>query len=125
MIGESRTGKSVACDAYRLRHYEVRASSDPPIVPVVYWHSLPEAGPRELFLGILDYLKYQITRGTIAEVRNRVYGVLKACGVEMIILDEAHRLRPKTFSEIRDIFDKLEIAVVLVGTDAYGASSTA
>jgi Bacterial TniB protein len=35
----------------------------------------------------------------------------------MIILDESHRLRPKTFSEVRDIFDLLGISVVLVGTD--------
>lgn len=121
VIGESRTGKSVACDAYRLRHSFVQTSSNAPIVPVVYWHSPPEAGPRELFIGILDYLKYQITCGTIAEVRERLYRILKACGVEMIILDEAHRLRPKTFSEIRDIFDQLEIAVVLVGTDRLDA----
>ncbi len=33
------------------------------------------------------------------------------------MIDEAHRLRSKTFSEVRDIFDKLGIAVVLVGTD--------
>jgi DNA transposition AAA+ family ATPase len=121
VIGESRTGKSVACDAYRLRHFSVQASENAPMIPVVYWHSPPEAGPRELFVGILDYLKYQITRGTIAEVRERVYRILKACSVEMIILDEAHRLRPKTFSEIRDIFDQLEIAVVLVGTDRLDA----
>ncbi len=39
----------------------------------------------------------------------------------MIILDEAHRFRPKTFSEIRDIFDLLRISVVLVGTDRLDA----
>ncbi|MBL1178223.1 MAG: hypothetical protein FWK01_24525 [Pantanalinema sp. GBBB05] len=39
----------------------------------------------------------------------------------MIILDEAHRFRPKTFSEIRDIFDLLNISVVLVGTDRLDA----
>jgi len=121
VIGESRTGKTVACDAYRLRHYAMHKSVDTPIIPVVYWHSPPEAGPRELFVGILNYLKYQITRGTIAEVRERVYQIVRACGVEMIIIDEAHRLRPKTFSEIRDIFDQLEIAVVLVGTDRLDA----
>ena len=121
VIGESRTGKSVACDAYRLRIRAPSSSIDTPMIPVVYWHSPPEAGPRELFVGILNYLKYQITRGTIPEVRERVYQILKACGVEMIIVDEAHRLRPKTFSEIRDIFDQLEIAVVLVGTDRLDA----
>jgi hypothetical protein len=35
----------------------------------------------------------------------------------MLIIDEADRLKPKTFAEVRDISDKLEIAVILVGTD--------
>ena len=39
----------------------------------------------------------------------------------MLIIDEADRLKPKTFAEVRDIFDKLEIAVVLVGTDRLDA----
>jgi len=38
----------------------------------------------------------------------------------MLIIDEADRLRPKTFAEW-DIFDKLEIAAVLVGTDRLDA----
>jgi hypothetical protein len=36
----------------------------------------------------------------------------------MLIIDEADRLKPKTFADIRDIFDKLEISVVLVGTES-------
>ena len=47
--------------------------------------------------------------------------VLKGCQVEMLIIDEADRLKPETFSEVRDISDKLEIAVVLVGTDRLNA----
>ena len=58
-----------------------------------------------------------MTKGTVAEIRDRMLRVLKACGVEMLIIDEADRLKPKTFAEVRDIFDKLNIAVVLVGTD--------
>lgn len=88
---------------------------------VIYWHATTETGQRELFVGLLGYLKYRITQGTLAELRERVYRLLRACQVEMIILDEAHRLRPKTFSEIRDIFDLLGIAVVLVGTDRLDA----
>ena len=39
----------------------------------------------------------------------------------MLIIDEADRLKPETFSEVRDIYDKLEIALVLVGTDRLDA----
>jgi DNA transposition AAA+ family ATPase len=87
----------------------------------MYFHAPTESGPRELFVGLLEYLQYRITRGTISELRDRVYRLLKTCQVEMIILDEAHRLRPKTFSELRDIFDLLSISVVLVGTDRLDA----
>ena len=72
-------------------------------------------------MGLLEHLKYRVTNGTISDLRERVYRLLKACQVEMIILDEAHRFRPKTFSEIRDVFDLLGIAVVLVGTDRLDA----
>ena len=63
-------------------------------------------------MGLLEHLKYRIINGTISDLRERVYRLLRACQVEMIILDEAHWFRPKTFSEIRDIFDLLGIAEV-------------
>lgn len=121
VIGDSRTGKTFACDAYRLKYTPEQTNGDAPIVPVIYWHATTETGQRELFVGLLENLKYRITRGTIAELRERVYRLLKICQVEIIIIDEAHRLRPKTFSEIRDLFDLLGIAIVLVGTDRLDA----
>jgi DNA transposition AAA+ family ATPase len=117
VIGDSRTGKTIACDAYRLKYARQTTSGDAPIVPVIYWHATTETGQRELFVGLLEHLKYRITNGTISDLRERVYRLLRTCQVEMIILDEAHRFRSKTFSEIRDIFDLLGISVVLVGTD--------
>jgi DNA transposition AAA+ family ATPase len=121
VIGDSRTGKTLACDAYRLHYATQTASGDAPTVPVIYWHATTETGQRELFVGLLEHLKYRITNGTISDLRERVYRLLRACQVEMIILDEAHRFRPKTFSEIRDIFDLLGISIVLVGTDRLDA----
>ena len=70
-----------------------------------------------LFTGLLELVQYQATRGRIPDLRERVYHVLGSCQVEMIILDEAQRIAAPTLSEIRDISDILEIAVVLVGTD--------
>lgn len=117
IVGESRTGKSVACSAYCHKYLPQQRSGEPPIVPALYWHASPESGPRDLFEGLLDALQYRLSRGTLSEVRRRVYQVLKACQVELLIIDEAHRLRPKTLSDASDIFEKLQIAVVLVGTD--------
>jgi DNA transposition AAA+ family ATPase len=70
-----------------------------------------------LFVGLLECLKYRVTNGRLSELRERVYRLLKVCQVEMIILDEAHRFCPKTFSEARDVLERLGISVVLVGTD--------
>lgn len=121
VIGDSRTGKTFACNGYRLKYASNQPNGDAPIVPVIYWHATTETGQRELFVGLLDHLKYRVINGTISDLRERVYRLLKVCQVEMIILDEAHRFRPKTFSEIRDIFDLLNISVVLVGTDRLDA----
>ena len=95
VVGDSRTGKTIACNLYLNKHLQPSSNGEAPIVPVMYLHAPTESGPRELFVGLLEYLQYRITRGTIAELRDRVYRLLKACQVEMIILDEAHRLRPK------------------------------
>jgi hypothetical protein len=121
VVGESRTGKTMACDAYRLRHKPKQEVGKPPIVPVVYVQPSQECGARELFGVIIEHLKYKMVKGTVAEIRTRTLQVLKGCQVEMLIIDEADRLKPKTFADVRDIFDNLGISVVLVGTDRLDA----
>lgn len=121
VVGDSRTGKTIACESYRLKHPPRLIMGQAPIVPVISWQSPPESGNREMFEGILNALRYQLSRGTLSEMRSRVYRTMKACQVEMLIIDEAHRLRPKTFSDLQDILDALQISVVLVGTDRLDA----
>lgn len=58
-----------------------------------------------------------MVKGTVGEIRSRTLQILLRCGVEMLIIDEADRLKPKTFADVRDFFDNLGISVVLVGTD--------
>ena len=69
----------------------------------------------------MDYLRHQIPNGTTANLRDRTYQVLKVCNVKMLIIDEADRLKPKTFADVRDFSDRLRISVVLVGTDRLDA----
>lgn len=121
VVGESRTGKTIACNAYRLRHKPIQNPGKPPIVPVIYIQIPQECGAKDFFGVIIEHLKYQMTKGTVAEIRHRALKVLERCGVEIIIIDEADRLKPKTFAEVRDIFDLNNIAVVLVGTDRLDA----
>lgn len=107
----------MSCNAYRLRHKPIQEVGKPPIVPVVYIQPPQECPARELFRTIIEHLKYKMVKGTVGEIRSRTLQVLKRCGVEMLIIDEADRLKPKTFADVRDIFDQLGISVVLVGTD--------
>jgi DNA transposition AAA+ family ATPase len=97
------------------------SAGKPPTVPVIYIQIPQECGAKELFGLILGHLKYQVTKGTIAEMRDRTLKVMKGCQVEMLIIDEADRFKPKTFAEVRDIFDNLQISVILVGTDRLDA----
>jgi DNA transposition AAA+ family ATPase len=118
VIGESRTGKTVNCETYQLKRKIVQLPGQPPSIPVVYWHCPGKSNMSlgSFFIGMLQCLRYQITRGRNPELRERLYQVLRGCQVEMIILDEAHRIPDKILSEIQDLSDYLEIAVVLVGT---------
>ncbi len=65
VIGDSRTGKTFACHAYQLKQAPVQASGETPYVPVIYWHATTETGQRDLFAGLLEELKYRVTRGTL------------------------------------------------------------
>ena len=117
VVGETRTGKTVNCDTYRLKCKGTQIPGQPPIMPVVYWHCPEKLTVSRLFVGLLEKLQYQATRGRIPELQKRVYEVLQGCQVEMIIFDEAQRATPHALSEIRDIAELLDISVVLVGTD--------
>lgn len=70
VVGESRTGKTVACDAYRLRHKARLVTGQPPVVPVAYIQIPQECSSKELFGVIIEHLKYKMTKGTVAEIRS-------------------------------------------------------
>lgn len=125
VVGESRTGKTVNCDTYRLKSNISQTPGQRRAIPVVYWHCPENLSVSGLFAGLLESLHYQATWGQMHELRERVYDVLCSCQVEMIIFDEAQRISAKAMSEIRDIGDfeasGLRISVVLVGTDRLNA----
>lgn len=120
VVGDSRTGKTVNCDTYHLKHKVTQSPGQPPTIPVVYWKCPENLSVSALFIGLLHLLQYRATQGTIPDLRERLYHVLESCQVEMVIFDEAQRVSPKAMSEIRDISD-LDIAVVVVGTDRLNA----
>jgi DNA transposition AAA+ family ATPase len=119
-------GYANACESYMLRNKPQQTGRQTPVVPVVYLMPPSKCGSKDFFTSILEYLKYRAVKGTVSDFRSRAMDVLKACEVEMLIVDEAdllkqrcrERLQPDTFPEVRDISDKLGIAVVLVGTES-------
>ena len=117
VVGESRTGKTISCETYYLKCKATQRPGAAPHIPVLYWHCPEKLSVSRLFMGLLERMQYQARRGRIPELQARVYQVLSDCQVEMIIFDEAQRVSAQAMSEIRDISDALDIAVVLVGTD--------
>ena len=120
IVGESRTGKTVACNAYKLRNKPTQNGQQTPIVSVVYIMPPTKCTAKELFKEIIEALRYRAVKGTVSDFRSRAMEVLKACEVEMLIIDEADRLNLDIFSEVRDLRER-NISVVLVGTDRLDA----
>jgi len=120
VVGESRTGKTLSCEAYQLK-YPPSPENGAMRVPIVYWQAVPDSSNRDLFTGLLEGLQYQIYRGTLSEIRSRVLHLLQICQVELLMVDEAHRLRSNALSELQDMLDKLQVAIILVGTDRLNA----
>lgn len=116
ITGESRTGKTKACDAYLKRYGTPDFSSKIPVIPVSYILPKQECTSRELFRQILGYYNFDLPKGTVGDARSLVLKVLRESKTEVLLIDEADRLKKKTFADIRDIFDELKIAVILVGT---------
>jgi len=121
IVGESRTGKTIACTSYQLRNKPTQEGQQMPKVPVVYIMPPTKCGAKEFFGEIIEALRHRAVRGTVSDFRGRTMDVLWACEVEMLIIDEADRLQLDIFPEVRDINDKLDISVVLVGTDRLDA----
>jgi hypothetical protein len=121
LIGESRTGKTVACEAYFFRNKPKQKDNQAPVVPVIYIMIPPKAGPKEIFTSIIKALNYKANKGSIADLRSRTWEVLKSCQVEMLMIDEADRIKLDAFPDVRDINDGLGISIVLIGTDRLDA----
>jgi DNA transposition AAA+ family ATPase len=95
LLGESRTGKTIACDSYKLRNKRIQKGQGTPKVPVVYIMPPTKCGAKELFQEIIEALRYRAVKGTVSDFRSRAMDVLKACDVEMLIIDEAESVFEK------------------------------
>ncbi len=53
IVGESRTGKTIACESYMLRNKPQQTGRQTPVVPVVYLMPPSKCGSKDFFTSIL------------------------------------------------------------------------
>ena len=83
IVGESRTGKTVACEAYVMTNkltkkpQERQTKNQIPIEPVIKIMPPQKCGAKEFFREIIECLKFRAVKGTISEFRSRAMDVLQ------------------------------------------------
>lgn len=117
VTGESRTGKTKSCEAYINKNVDPQISGRTPVVPIGYVYPKPDCTSREFYRAVLAHYNFDLPRGTVGDIRSKTFEVIEASQTEMLIVDEADRLKPNTLRDVRDIFDDLKISVILVGTE--------
>jgi DNA transposition AAA+ family ATPase len=77
ILGESRTGKTVACEAYVKRNQqskqpqEKQTKNQIPIEPVIMITPPQKCGGKEFFREITECVGFRAVKGTISELRSR------------------------------------------------------
>jgi len=118
-VGESGLGKTTASLFYTFQNRAAKTPNQNPIVPVLYVELTGSScSPSLLFKTIIESLKFKVKGGNENQLRERAWYLLKQCKVEIIIIDEAHRLQFKALPDVRDLFDKVKVVPVLIGTSS-------
>lgn len=118
-VGESGLGKTTASQFYAYQNRTVKIPNQNPSVSVLYIElEGSSCSPSLLFKTIIETLKFKVKGGTENQLRERAWYLIKQCKVEILIIDEAHRLQFKALPDVRDLFDKVKIVPILVGTSS-------
>lgn len=118
-VGNTGLGKTSAAIFYTFRNRASNQSHQSPTVPVLYLEIRGgSCSPSLLFELILKTLKHKATGGNENQLRKRAWDKLKQCKVEVIIIDEAHRLQFKTLPDVTDLEKELKLLPILIGTSS-------
>jgi hypothetical protein len=86
-------------------------------MPVVYAEVKQYGAPTDLFLSILTALGHPLAGvGSLRDLRSRTCGTLKAFGVKLLIVGNAHYLTYKSFNELVEMARASKIAVIPAGS---------
>jgi hypothetical protein len=106
-----------ACQYYRMQLVSRRGALQVIPMPVVYAEAKQYGAPTDLFLSILAALGHPLAGvGPLRDLRARTWGTLKAFGVKLLIVGNAHYLPYKSFHELVEIVRASKIAVIPAGS---------
>jgi hypothetical protein len=106
-----------ACQFYRMKEAKRRGILQAIPMPVVYAEVKQYGAPTDLFLSILAALGHPLAGvGPLRDLRSRTWGTLKAFGVKLLIVGNAHYLSYKSFNELVEMARASKIAVIPAGS---------
>jgi hypothetical protein len=106
-----------ACQFYRMKEARRRGVLQAIPMPVVYAQIKQYGAPTDLFLSILAALGHPLAgAGPLRDLRSRTWGTLKAFGVKLLIVGNAHYLTYKSFNELVEMARASKIAVIPAGS---------
>ncbi|MCF4969357.1 ATP-binding protein [Nostoc sp. CMAA1605] len=119
----SATGSGLlkACQLYRTKYVKRRGTLLEVPATVIYAEIAQHGGPTDLYCSIMEEIGHPLAHvGTLRDLRSRAWGTLRGYGVKILIIGNADYLTLESFNELIDIFTKLRIPVILVGTYYLG-----
>ncbi len=106
-----------ACQFYRMQLVTRRGVLQAIPMPVVYAEVKQYGAPTDLFLSILTALGHPLAGvGPLRNLRSRTCATLKAYGVKLLIVGNAHYLSYKSFNELVEMARASKIAVIPAGS---------
>ncbi|WP_375509891.1 AAA family ATPase [uncultured Nostoc sp.] len=115
----SATGSGLlkACQLYRTQYVKRRGTLLEIPATVIYAEIDQHGGPTDLYCSIMEEIGHPLAHvGILRDLRARVWGTLKGYGVKILIIGNADYLTLEAFNELIDVFTKMRIPVILVGT---------
>jgi hypothetical protein len=119
VVGDTGLGKTSASIYYTFQNRATKRPNSHPKIPVLYIELTGSAcSASVLFEHIATGLKQKIGSGKVSQQKKIVWNCLKQAQVEMLIIDEAHRLQFQALNDIRDLEKQAGVLPVLVGTNS-------
>jgi hypothetical protein len=115
----SATGSGLlkACQLYRTQYVKRRGTLLEIPATVLYAEIEQHGGPTDLYCSILEEIGHPLANvGALRDLRSRAWGTIKGYGVKLLVIGNADYITLEGFNELIDIFSKLRIPVILVGT---------